>query len=144
IDGCPGLKEDRELLLSVPGIGPALSVSIMAELPDINQFAKAQSAAAYAGLSPRENKSGQGAKPTRISKRGNGRLRAALYMPAMAAFRFNPILSDLYTKLIKRGLKAKAALAAVMRKLLILAYGVLKTRTKFDPNYAVIVTGQPG
>lgn len=136
ISGHPGLKQDRELLLSIPGVGPALAMTILAELPDVTQFDSAQSAAAYAGLNPKENKSGKADRPTRMSKCGNARLRAALYMPAMSAFRHNPLLADLYARLIGRGRKPKAALGAVMRKLLMLAYGVLKTRTPFDPAFA--------
>jgi transposase len=128
----PLLAEDKALLTSIPGIGDLTALWIMAELPDVRQFASAQSAAAYAGLNPRQYQSGTSVKkPTRLSKAGNGRLRRALYMPALSAYRFNPVLKDLFERLRKRGLCKKAALCAVMRKLLMLAYGVLKTRQKF-------------
>ena len=128
----PGLKADRDLLLSIPGIGEASAAWILAELPDVAQFDNAQEAAAYAGLAPYEYRSGTSVrKRTRLSKRGNARLRAALYFPAMSACRFNAPVRALYLRLIERGLCRKAALGAAMRKLLMIAYGVLKNRKKF-------------
>jgi len=136
-DGPDGLKKSRELLLSIPGIGETLATTILAELPDVSAFETASSVGAYAGLSPKENKSGKSVDgKTRISRRGNAQLRRALYMPALVAFRCNPLLSDLYERLLKRGLSKKAAVCAVMRKLLMLAYGVLKSREPFQLNWA--------
>jgi transposase len=136
IDRHPDLKADKELLLSIKGIGNATAHWILAELPDTSQFENATSAAAYAGLCPTEYSSGTSVKrKTRLSKAGNKHLRRALYMPAISAIRFNPIVADLYNRLVARGMNHKAALGAAMRKLLMLAYGVLKTRTNFDPCY---------
>jgi len=136
IDQHPKLRADKELLVSIPGIGPKLAHWILAEMPDPTQFQNAKSVSAYAGLSPMEYSSGSSIRRrTRISKAGNANLRRALYMPAMAAIRSNPIVSDLYARLIKRGKCKMVALGAAMRKLLMLAYGVLKTRIPFDPTY---------
>jgi transposase len=132
IDSDPELKQDKELLESIPGIGDLTALWILAELPDVKQFASADAAAAYAGLNPAEYSSGKSVrKRTRISKRGNARLRRALYMPALVAARFNPLCKDLFDRLRLRGMARKAAICAVMRKLLMLAFGVLKTKTKF-------------
>lgn len=132
IDSHPRLKADRELLVSIPGIGELTAAWILAELPDVSQFTDAQAAAAYAGLAPCEYRSGTSVfKRTRLSKRGNAHLRRALYMPAMTAIRFNPVVAALYQRLVTRGLMHKAALGAAMRKLLMIAYGVLKSRRKF-------------
>lgn len=128
----PDLKADRDLLLSIPGIAEVTAARILAELPDVAQFASAQDAAAYAGLAPSQYRSGTSVrKRTRLSKRGNARLRAALYFPAMSACRFNPLVRALYERLLARGLCRKAALGAAMRKLLMIAFGVLKSRKKF-------------
>lgn len=135
-DGPDGLKKSRELLMSVPGIGETLATSLLAELPDITTFKSSNSVAAYAGLSPQEHKSGKSVdKPTRISGKGNAHLRRALFMPALSACRHNPLLADLYKRLIERGLSRKAAVCAVMRKLLMYAYGVLKNREPFQLDW---------
>ncbi len=137
IDQHPNLRADKELLTSIKGVGEKLSHWILAEMPDPKQFQSAKSASAYAGLSPMEYSSGRTVrKRTRISKAGNANLRRALYMPAMAAIRYNPIVADLYHRLITRGKCRMVALGAAMRKLLMLAYGVLKTRIPFDPEFA--------
>jgi len=128
----PSLKADRDLLISIPGIAEASASWILAELPDVDAFDNAKDAAAYAGLAACEYRWGTSlAKRTRLSKRGNARLRTALYYPAMAACRFNPLVRALYLRLLERGLCRKAALGAAMRKLLMIAYGVLKSRKKF-------------
>ena len=133
----PELKQDRELLESIPGIGGLTALWILAELPDVTQFASADAAAAYAGINPVEYSSGKSVrKRTRISKRGNARLRRALYMPALSAARFNPSCKALYERLIARGMAQKAAICAVMRKLLMIAYGVLKSKQRFTFNVA--------
>jgi len=137
IDQHPDLRKDKELLTSIKGIGEKLAHWIMAEMPDPGQFQSAKSASAYAGLSPMEYTSGRTVKRrTRISKAGNNNLRRALYMPAIAASRYNPIVADLYKRLIERGKCKMVALCAAMRKLLMLAYGVLKTRQPFNPEFA--------
>ncbi len=129
------LHADRDLLRTIPGIGPVAATAILAELPDPSRFDSAQQAAAYAGLAPREYRSGTSVhKRTRLSKAGNARLRKALYLPAMTAIRFNPLVGAFYERLVKAGKAKMAALGACMRKLLMIAYGVLKSRTPFDPQ----------
>lgn len=135
IDRHPGLKNDRDLLESIPGIGETTALRILCEMPDVDQFASAKQVAAYAGLSPREHTSGKSVrKRTRISKAGNGRLRKALYFPALTATRYNPIVKAFYDRLLEKGLCPMAALAASMRKLLMIAYGVLKHQQTFSPT----------
>ena len=75
---------------------------------------------------------------TRISKIGNAVLRAALYMPAMSAMQYNPVIIALVTRLKSRGrLKPKQIVVAAMRKLLVLCFGVLKTDKPFNPSIAM-------
>ena len=66
---------------------------------------------------------------------GCARLRKSLYMPALVAVRFNPLMKAFYQKLLAKGKPKKVALVAVMRKLLVLAFGVLKSEIPFDVNY---------
>lgn len=130
------LRADRELLRTIPGVGPVAANAILAELPDPARFATAQQAAAYAGLAPREFRSGTSVrKRTRLSKAGNARLRKALYLPALTAVRFNPLVSAFHGRLLAAGKPKMSALGACMRKLLMIAYGVLKSRTPFDPEW---------
>lgn len=132
IDQHPSLKGDRDLLLSIPGVGEKTARWIRAELPDGSQFASAQAAAAYAGLAPREYRSGTSVKrATRLSKRGNAHLRKALYFPAMTAVRFNPLVKAHYERLITAGRPRMVALGAAMRKLLMLCFGILKNQREF-------------
>ena len=131
----PKLQEDHDLLTSIPGIGDTTADWILAELPDIRLFDDAKSVAAWAGLSPREHTSGTSIrKQSRMTKAGNRFLRKALYMPAIAATRYNPEIKDLFYRLVGRGMHKKAAVGAAMRKLLMFAYGVLKSRTKWQEN----------
>src|SRR5207247_4046758 len=111
IDSDPKLKQDKALLESIPGIGDLTALWILAELPDVTQFSSADSAAAFAGINPREYSSGKTVrKRTRITKRGNARLRKALYMPALSAAKFNPYCKHLYERLIARAMARKAAI----------------------------------
>ena len=133
----PRLKEDRDLLTSIPGISTTTAHWILAELPDVEQFASAQSAAAYAGLAPQEFRSGTSVrKATQLSKRGNACLRRALYMPALSAIGHNPLIKAFFENLIARGKCRMVAVGAAMRKLLMIAYGVLKSRRAFGLELA--------
>ena len=72
-----------------------------------------------------------------MSKIGHAILRKALYMPAQTAVRYNPVLKALKERLLSRGKRSKQIIVAAMRKLLVLAYGVLKSGKQFDPNFAL-------
>ena len=74
------------------------------------------------------------AVPVRAVEAGNARLRKALYLPTLTAIRFNPVLRAFFGRLVKAGKPRMAAVGACMRKLLMIAYGVLKSRTPFDPS----------
>jgi transposase len=132
----PDLKRDSKLLQSIPGVGELTAWDILAELPDVSQFDSAQSVAAYAGLAPREHQSGKSVrKQTRLSKQGNTRLRRALYFPAVTALTWNPLVKAHYLRLREAGKGKMVALAACMRKMLMIIYGVLKHQKPFDPAW---------
>ena len=138
ITACEPLRAGHELLQSIPGIGPTTVQALLAELPEPGRFASAQQAAASAGWAPRQDRSGTSVrKRTRLSKAGNARLRKALYLPTLTAIRFNPLLKTLFDRLVAAGKARMAAVGACMRKLLMIAYGVLKHRTPFDPSRAL-------
>jgi transposase len=135
IDQNPNLKADKELLLSIPGIGETTAAVFLAEVPNVRLFAHADQLAAYAGLTPGQRQSGTSLKgPGRLVKWGNARLRAALFMPALSAHVSNPIIAALRNRLLLRGKSKMTVVIAVMRKLIHLCYGILKTGKPFDPN----------
>jgi transposase len=133
----PGLKADHDLLVTIPGIAEQTATKLLAEIQNLRQYKHARQAAAYAGLSPMHMDSGTSLKRSRLSKTGNARVRKALYMPAIVATRYNPVLREFSERLSRRGKSKMVIIGAVMRKLLHLAFGVLKTRKPFDPNHAI-------
>jgi len=139
IDNDFDLRRKRDLLLSISGVGETLASVVLAELPGPDVVRSSAEVVAYAGLNPRRHQSGTSIdRLTRISKICNSVLRAALYMPAMSAMRYNPAIVALVTRLKSRGrLKPKQIVVAAMRKLLVLCFGVLKTGKPFDPALAM-------
>jgi transposase len=135
-DNYPPLRRQRELLTSIPGIGETTAARILGEMPNIAEFRSVKAVAAYAGLSPRHYEAGMTRWPSRIAKTGNANLRTALYYPAISAMRFNPKLQKFANRLRDRRKPNMTIIAAVMRKLLTLAYAVLKSGQVFDPTYA--------
>jgi transposase len=133
----PGLRRQRQLLDSIPGIGEATAAVLLAEVPDIKEYGSARQVAAFAGLVPRERQSGSSVRGrVRLSKIGNARLRKALYFPAVTAPRCSPFFQSWAEGLRARGKSKMAVIGAAMRKLVHLAYGVLKSGKSFDPEWA--------
>ena len=136
VDQHPDLKRDRDLMASISGIGKLTANKLLAEFHDLRLFEDVRQLVAFAGLNPRQHQSGSSIRqPTRISKMGCASIRAALYMPAVVAKTHNPILHAFAHRLEQRGLSRMAIVVAVMRKLLHLIYGVLKSGHPFDPHY---------
>ena len=129
------LRKQRDLLTSIPGIGETTAGRILGEMPNIAELRNVKAVAAFAGLSPRHYQSGSISRSSRLSKTGNGKLRTALYFPALTALRHNQPIKLLGERLRGRGKAPMSIVAAAMRKLLILAYGVLKSGRPFDPAY---------
>jgi len=133
----PRLRQQSELLDSIPGIAETTAAALLSEITDITQYRSARQVAAYAGLVPRERQSGTSLRGrTRLSKIGNARLRRALYFPAITALRCSPFFQEWAEGLQKRGKSKMSVICAVMRKLIHLAYGVLKSGKPFDPQWA--------
>ncbi len=133
----PDLKNKARLLESIPGIGAATATLLLAELGDIKQFSSARQVAAFAGLVPRIRESGSSVRSrARLSKVGSSRLRKAMYFPAITALRFNPLIRGLGLRLSAAGKSKMLIVGAAMRKLLHIAYGVLKSQRPFDPTFS--------
>ena len=128
------LAESAALLMSIPGIGPITAATLLAER--IEAFSNVRQVVAYAGLAPWVHQSGQSIRRGgRVCKLGNRRLRQALYWPAVVAMRHNPLIRAFAHRLLKRGKPKQVVIVASMRKLLCLAFGVLKHRQPFDAAY---------
>jgi transposase len=131
----PGLRSKRDLLTSIPGIGEATAALLVAELFH-KPFRSARQAAAFVGVVPRPNDSGQHQGRRVMCKVGSGRVRKALYFPAIAALRFNPSLQSLAQRLRGAGKPPMLIIGAAMRKLIHIAFGVLKSGRAYDRSLA--------
>ena len=127
IKGSPIFREKAELLTSVPGVGPAVSRALLADLPELGSL-DGKKIAALVGVAPMNRDSG-----TMHGRRGvwggRARVRSALYMAALVGSRRNPVLRAFYLRLVAAGKPKKAALVACMRKLIVILNAILKTRT---------------
>ena len=139
INNHPTLKRQSQLLDSIPGIAETTAALLLSEMTEITQYKSARQVAAYAGLVPRERQSGSSLRGrARLSKIGNARLRKALYFPALTALRCSQFFKTWAKGLQERGKRKMTIICAVMRKLLHLAFGVLKTGKPFDPEWVKI------
>lgn len=124
IAGDPALAQRHAILLSIPGVGPAVAATLIADLPELGRLDR-QSSACLAGLAPFADDSGDAEGPRHI-RGGRAHPRRALYWAALSAARHNPDLAIFYKRLRDNGKKPKVALTAVMRKLVVLANTLLK------------------
>ena len=129
----PSLLEMYGILVKIRGVGRRSAILLLTELAVLDPTMTVKQIVAYAGLDPRRYESGTSVeKATRISKTGNARLRAILYMNALSAVRHDRGARLFFARLVARGKKKKQALVAVMRKLLHGIWIVLQRRVPFD------------
>lgn len=131
--------EVAKLLTTIDGIGDTTASRLVAELGDLTQFENADALAAYIGVVPGVHHSGKSTPNSQsISPIGHAGLRAKLYMPTLAATKYNPWLRAFYERLRAKGKLPKVALVAAMRKLLHAIYSVAKNRRPFVPTIATV------
>ena len=135
IDQNPDLKRQHELLQSIPGIGEKTAQLLLSEI-EFSRYQSAREVAAFAGVTPKKKESGSSLKQTNLSKLGNGRLRKGLYFPAIVAKQHNQIIKEFAKRLETNGKTPMQIICAAIRKLLHIAFGVLKHKTPFDPSLA--------
>lgn len=136
IDKDPDLRQQSDLLKSIPGIGATTTALLLAEIA-FERHSCAKSAVAFAGLNPKPHESGTSVRGKgRISKTGSSRLRAGLYMPAIVALKYNLPIHTFYQRLVAAGKPKMVAIVACMRKLISLAFAILKSKTPFNAQYA--------
>ena len=137
IDDDPDLRNKKDLLETIPGVGPRVAIH-MTTLFAGRTFDSAEQLAAYLGLVPVEWQSGTSVRGRpRMSKAGPAHLRKVLYMPAVVARRCNPHIKALNERLLAKGKSKMAAIGAAMRKLAHLCFGVIHTGTPYDPKFAM-------
>ena len=122
-------REKDDLLRTVPGVGEQLSLTLLAYLPELGTLDRRQ-IAALVGVAPFNRDSGS-LRGKRTVWGGRARVRAALYMGALTASRFNPVIRDFYQRLLACGKPKKLALTACMRKLLVILNSMLKHRSSW-------------
>jgi transposase len=133
IAGDADLREQFEILKGIRGVGTRSAIELMTELAVLDPTMSVKQLVAYAGLDPRSYESGTSVdRPVRISKMGNARLRAILYMNALSAVRHDRGARLFFAQLVGRGKKKMQALVAVMRKLLHGIWIVLQRRVAYD------------
>lgn len=129
----PVLAHNMSLLTSIPGIGETSALSLLTELPDLSTFKCAKQLAAFAGLNPSIKTSGTSVRGKEtISKTGSRELRKILFLPAMSTMGRSSPIKPFIERLRGKGKKGKVIIVAVMRKLLHIVFGVLKTQTPFQ------------
>lgn len=131
----PLWREREDLLRSVPGIGPTLAATLLADLPELGSLDRRQ-VAALVGVAPLNRDSGT-LRGKRTTWGGRASLRAALYMATLVATRFNPVLRAFYLRLCGAGKPKKVALTACMRKLLCILNAMVKHRHPWIANSVV-------
>ncbi|MDA1279408.1 MAG: IS110 family transposase [Chloroflexi bacterium] len=136
IKASPPWRVKDDILKSVPGIGPVVSITLLSELPELGQLNRKQ-IAALAGVAPLNRDSGT-LSGRRTVWGGRSRVRAALYMAALVASRYNPVIRDFYTRLCTAGKPKKVALTASIRKLLLILNSMVKNEEKWNASVAEV------
>ncbi|MGH3054252.1 MAG: IS110 family transposase [Gaiellaceae bacterium] len=131
----PVWREKDELLQSVPGVGPVLTSTLLANLPELGTLTHKQ-IAALVGVAPLNRDSGT-LRGRRTVWGGRAQVRAVLYMSAIVAARFNPVIRTFYQRLQRAGKAKKVALTACMHKLLTILNAMLKHRTPWQQGEAL-------
>jgi len=133
IRSSPSWRERDNLLKSTPGVGPVLSVTLLAELPELGTLGR-KGIAALVGVAPLNWDSGHLRGKRRVWG-GRSRVRAALYMAALVAARRNPVLRASYERLVEAGKPKKVALTACMHKLLAILNAMIRHRTPWSVEH---------
>ena len=131
VRGSPAWRRNEDLLTSVPGVGSVVARTLLAEMPELGTLTRRQ-IAALAGLAPWTRQSGKWKGKSLIGG-GRASVRAALFVAALVASRFNPILSAFRQRLIAAGKAKVLATVAVARKLLTILNAIIREQKPWQP-----------
>ncbi|SUO93646.1 transposase [Suttonella ornithocola] len=131
----PELSQRRQLLQTIPGIGERTIPYLLGLLGDTSKFSDVKKLISFVGLAPRHHQSGSSVRgKSQIGRAGDSTIRSALFMPAIAVgFGKYAKFSPFATRLEANGKKRKAIVIALMRKLLSIAYAVIRNNEPFNP-----------
>lgn len=135
VDNSEAFRARDEILQSIPSIGPQVSRTMLAHLPELGQGTR-QQITALVGLAPFNDDSGQQSH-TRHIRGGRGKVRIGLYQAAVVAVRHCPPMKEFYIRLKQKGKASKLALTAVARKLLVLAHALVRSMKPYAPANSV-------
>ncbi len=130
VESCDAFRAKNEVLQSIPGVGPQVSRTLLAHLPELGQGSR-QTISALVGLAPYNDDSGQASRSRRI-RGGRGKVRIGLYQAAVVAIRHCPEMKTFYSRLKSHGKASKVALIAVARKLLVLANALIRSMKPYE------------
>lgn len=140
IERFAALNAQFELIDTIPGFAETATVQVLGELATLPDDLSAPQWVAHCGLDPRPHESGTSIhRPRRISKRGNARVRAGLYMPALVAIQHDRNVKAFYEKQLAGGQAPLQAITAVMRKLLHAIWGMLHHQQPWDGNKFYVI-----
>lgn len=133
----PSTAQDFKILCSIKGFGELTAAAVLAETSRFEQFVHANQIVAHSGLSPAKYESGTSvSRSPHISKAGNKRLRTMLYMPALSAIQHNPVIRNMAERMREKGKPEKVIICAAMRKLLVIAFTLVKKGELFDSDFS--------
>ena len=127
------MKASVDLLTTIPGVGQRTAVMLLSEMPPVERCPNAKTWVAFCGLNPEPRVSGNQSW-SRLSRMGSARVRSSLYLAAVTALRWNPVIDALNDRLLARGKAGKVRAVAAMSQLVRICFGVLKNAQPFDPN----------
>jgi transposase len=132
INRTPSLSNKDEVLQSAPGVGPVLSRTLIAEVPELGHLNRGQ-IAALIGVAPLNRDSGS-KRGKRSIRGGRTAVRSVLYMATLSAVRYNPVISNFYQRLVDNGKQKMVAVVACMRKLLVILNAMARDQRHWDPT----------
>jgi transposase len=132
VKNSPAQKAKAAILQQVPGVGPRLAHTLLAEVPELGQLGRRE-IASLIGVAPHAHESGK-FKGRRMIWGGRAAVRSTLYMAQLSASRCNPLLAPFYRRLLQRGKSKKLAYIACARKLLVILNAMFRDHTTWSPN----------
>jgi transposase len=130
------LAQMDQTLTTIPGIGPVLGATILAEIGDVRRFPSADHLVSFCGLALSESQSGQLTARRFLPRRGSARLRSAFYQAALVAIKYDRHLGTYYRRRVRRGLAKKRAVLSVACKLVRISYALLRSGQPYQPQAA--------